>query len=73
MKFILAFSICSAITGFCNNTATMPKEYNTWAECVGAGGHLIVDLSIKLEDKLNEEKLYLNYFCNELKKIDTPT
>ena len=50
----------------------MPKEYNTWAECVGAGGHLIVDLSIKLEDKLNEEKLYLNYFCNEVKKIDKP-
>ena len=27
MKFILAFSICSAITGYCNNTATLPTEF----------------------------------------------
>jgi len=40
MKFILAFTICSAITGFCNNTMTISKEFNSWSECVGAGGKL---------------------------------
>ena len=34
MKFILAFTICSAITGFCNNTATLPTEFNSLSECV---------------------------------------
>ena len=38
MKFILAFSICSAITGYCNNTMTLPTKFDSWSECVGAGG-----------------------------------
>lgn len=73
MKFILAFTICSAITGFCNNTATMPTEFNSWSECVGAGGKLIVDASVKLEDKINQDKLYISYFCTEIKQEGSPT
>jgi len=46
MKFILAFSICSAITGYCNTTATLPTKFDSWSECVGAGGKLIIDGSI---------------------------
>ena len=38
MKFILAFSVCSAITGFCDNTMTLEKPFDTWSECVGHGG-----------------------------------
>jgi hypothetical protein len=68
MKFILAFTICSAITGFCNNTMTASKEFNSWSECVGAGGKLIQTFSVEMEDRINNEKLYLNYFCNEIKK-----
>jgi len=68
MKFILAFSICSAITGFCNNTATVPKEYNSWTECVNGGAKITITFTEKYETKMNEEKLYVTYFCNEIKK-----
>ena len=73
MKFILAFSICSAITGFCNNTATMPTKFDTWSECVGAGGKLIIDASKELKDNMNKDKLYITYFCNEHNPNQTPT
>ena len=71
MKFILAFSICSAITGFCNNTATVPKEYNSWTECVNGGAKLITTFTDKYEAKMDEQKLYITYFCNEIKKETT--
>jgi len=67
VKFILAFSICSAITGFCNTTSTMPTEFNSWSECVGAGGKFIQTFSVDMKDNINNNKLYMNYFCNEIK------
>jgi hypothetical protein len=66
MKFILAFSICSAITGFCNNTATVQKQYNTWSECVNGGATLTTNFTKTFEEKANKEKLYVTYFCNEV-------
>lgn len=65
MKFVLAFSICSALTGFCNNTFIGPERYNSWAECVSAGGKMIIMASKDYEEKFNKEKLYISYFCNE--------
>ena len=70
MKFILAFSICSAITGYCNNTMTLPTEFNSWSECVGAGGKLIQTFSVEMEETIEDRKLYMNYFCNEIFKED---
>ena len=67
MKFILAFSICSAITGFCNNTATVQTQYNSWSECVNGGAKLTTTFTKKFEEKTNREKLYVTYFCNEVK------
>ena len=67
MKFILAFSICSAITGFCNNTATIQTQYNSWSECVNGGAKLTTTFTEKFEEKTNREKLYVTYFCNEVK------
>jgi hypothetical protein len=67
MKFILAFSICSAITGFCNNTATVQTEYNSWSECVNGGAALITNFTKSFEEQANEKKLYVTYFCNEVK------
>jgi len=72
MKFILAFSICSAITGYCNNTMTLPTKFDSWSECVGAGGKLIQSFSVDMEETIEERKLYMNYFCNE-KNVDNPT
>ena len=68
MKFILAFSICSAITGYCNTTATLPTKFDSWSECVGAGGKLIQSFSIEMEESIEDNKLYMNYFCNEVPK-----
>ena len=73
MKFILAFSICSAITGFCNNTTTLPVKFDTWSECVSAGGQLIIDTNEQFKDNINREKLYLTYFCNENNTNETQT
>ena len=67
MKFILAFTICSAMTGYCNNTMTLPNEFNSWSECVGAGGKLIQTFSTDMKQSIEDRKLYLNYFCNETK------
>jgi hypothetical protein len=67
VKFILAFSICSAITGFCNTTSTIPTEFNSWSECVGAGGKFIQTFSVEMKDNIENNKLYMNYFCNEIK------
>jgi len=55
MKFILAFSICSAITGYCNTTMTIDKQFNTWSECVIGGSQLTIEYakrnrSIKIRD-----------------------
>ena len=73
MKFILAFSICSAITGYCNNTMTLPTKFDSWSECVGAGGKLIQSFSVDMTDTIEERKLYMNYFCNENHSNKTPT
>ena len=73
MKFILAFSICSAITGYCNNTMTIDKQFNTWSECVIAGSQLTIAYAEKMEEKVNTDKLYISYFCNENISNKTPT
>jgi len=72
MKFILAFSICSAITGYCNNTMTIDKQFNTWTECVIGGSKLTIAYAEKMEEKINKDKLYITYFCNENIPDKTP-
>ena len=73
MKFILAFTICSAITSFCNNTVTVNPPYNTWTECVVAGSKLTIRFSELKEEQINQEKLYISYFCNENNHNKTTT
>ena len=70
MKFVLAYTICSAITGMCNNTTVSPIEFNSWSDCVKAGSLSTVEIVIQNEEKFNEEKLYVTYFCNEVKGED---
>lgn len=70
MKFVLAYTICSAITGFCNNTTVSPIEFNSWSDCVKAGSLSTVQIVNQYEEKFNKEKLYVTYFCNEVKKED---
>ena len=72
MKFILAFSICSAVTGYCNNTMTVDKQFNTWTECVIGGSQLTIEYATRQEEKINKDKLYITYFCNENIPDKTP-
>ena len=73
MKFILAFTFCSAITGFCNNTMTIKPHYDTWTECVVAGSQLTIRFAELKQEQINKEKLYISYFCNENNINKTPT
>ena len=72
MKFILAFSICSAISGYCNNTMTIDKQFNSWSECVIGGSQLTIEYATRQEEKINKDKLYITYFCNENIPDKTP-
>ena len=73
MKFVLAFSICSAVTGFCNNTMVVEKKFDTWTECVIGGSQLTIQYAKKMEENINKDKLYISYFCNENISDKTPT
>jgi len=66
MKFVLAYTICSAITGMCNNTTLSPMEFNTWSDCNKAGALATVEVINYNSERFNEEKLYVTYFCNEV-------
>tara|TARA_R110002050_G_C8666290_1_gene491617 strand:+ start:136 stop:357 length:222 start_codon:yes stop_codon:yes gene_type:complete len=72
MKFILAFSICSAISGYCNTTAIVPVKFDSWSECVMGGSQLTIEYVTKMEEKINKDKLYITYFCNEDHSNKTP-
>ena len=70
MKFVLAYTICSAITGLCNNTTVSPIEFNSWTDCTKAGAIASVQVVNNNLEKFNEKKLYVTYFCNEHKGED---
>ena len=68
MKFILAYTICSALTGMCNNAALSPVEFDSWTDCTKAGAVASIEIVNNNLEQFNEEKLYITYFCNEIKK-----
>jgi hypothetical protein len=66
MKFVLAYTICSAITGMCNNTAISPVEFNSWSDCTKSGAAATIKVTNENIEAFNEKKLYVSYFCNEV-------
>ena len=70
MKFVLAYTICSAITGFCNNTTLSPVEFNSWTDCTKSGAMASIKVTNENLENFNEKKLYVSYFCNEKKGDD---
>ena len=70
MKFVLAYTICSAITGLCNNTSVSPIEFNSWTDCTKAGAIATIKVTNENIEKFDKEKLYVTYFCNEHKGKD---
>jgi len=73
MKFTLAFTLCSALTGLCNTTMIHPDKFDTWTDCVKGGANEIIRISEKFEDKFNKQRLVLSYFCNENHTNETTT
>lgn len=67
MKFVLAYTICSAMTGFCNTPVVHPTHFNTWTDCTKAGAIATIKVTNENIEKFNKEKLYVSYFCNEHK------
>jgi hypothetical protein len=72
MKFVLAYTICSAITGFCNTPAVHPVKFDTWTDCTKAGATVTIRVTNEYQQKFNEDKLYISYFCNEYNPNKTP-
>ena len=70
MKFVLAYTICSAITGFCNTPAVHPVKFDTWTDCTKAGAVASIEIVNNNLEQFNEEKLYISYFCNQVKGQD---
>jgi len=70
MKFVLAYTICSAITGFCNNTAISPVEFNSWTDCTKSGAAATIKVTNENLEAFNEKKLYVSYFCSEVERED---
>ena len=62
---MLAYTICSAITGMCNNTSVSPIEFNSWTDCTKAGAVATIKVTNENLEKFNKEKLYVTYFCNK--------
>lgn len=69
MKFMLTFAICSALSGSCEPLFTIDKRFDTWSECVGHGGKLIIDFSKEMKEHSDKNKLYISYFCNEVNDV----
>jgi len=70
MKFVLAYTICSAITGLCNNTTVSPIEFNSWTDCTKAGAIASIEVVNNNLEKFNKKKLYVTYFCNQVESED---
>ena len=73
MKFVLAYTICSAITGFCNTPAVHPIKFDTWTDCTKAGATVTIKVTNEYKEKFNKEELYISYFCNENNSDKTTT
>ena len=70
MKFVLAYTICSAITGLCNNTTVPPIHFNTWTDCTKAGAIATIQITNKNLELYEKDKLYVTYFCNKVERED---
>jgi len=70
MKFVLAYTICSAITGICNTPVVHPVDFNTWTDCTKSGAVITIKTTNDFLERFNEEKLYVSYFCNSVERDD---
>jgi len=65
MKFVIVFSLCSAISNYCGNPSVYPKKFDSWTECHQFAVKKMYEKYNVSHKKFNEEKLFLKYFCHE--------
>ena len=59
MKFVLAYTICSAITGMCNTPVVHPQHFNTWTDCTKHGAIVTIGVTNKYLKKFNDKDFLL--------------
>ena len=64
MKFILAYTICSAITGMCNTPSVSPIEFKTWTDCTKAGAIATIKVTNENIENKNSANPDLNKNAN---------
>jgi len=63
-KFILILSVCSFLSGECNNPVQPPVVYDDWAECaVDASVKSLELLQKEGKDKVNKYRLAVKFGC----------
>mgnify|MGYP003133946367 FL=1 len=63
MKYFLVFYICSQIAGGCDAPMQLTERFETWNQCVKAGGELIISFTENMKDSIEDNRLYLTYSC----------
>tara|TARA_Y100000361_G_scaffold14435_1_gene11416 strand:+ start:177 stop:401 length:225 start_codon:yes stop_codon:yes gene_type:complete len=68
MKFVLSMILCSSISGTCLEPYPMEKQYDDLYSCLQGGysESIIKTESIGPKD-VNEHKIFIKFFCQELK------
>jgi hypothetical protein len=42
-------------------------QFEDWSSCIKRGGELIVEFVDQIEINMSEERLYVSYFCGNVK------
>ncbi len=66
MKFFLVMIICSSVSKSCGSPMNYHYEFDTWSSCIKRGGELIVQFIDETEIEVNQERLYVSYYCGNV-------
>ena len=59
--------ICSSISKTCGSPMDYQHKFEDWSSCIKRGGELIVQFVDQTEIEVNQERLYVSYFCSNVK------
>jgi len=59
--------ICSSISKTCGPPMDYDYQFEDWSSCIKRGGELIVEFVDQIEINMSEERLYVSYFCGNVK------
>jgi hypothetical protein len=51
----------------CNTPVVHPVDFQSWTDCTKHGAVVTIKVTNEFQEKFNQEKLYVSYFCNEHK------